>query len=147
MTTSTTDDTAVPALGSGRRRQALRAAAVLAATVAAAAVWMAAVPLAGVELEVEMNGRPQSVELGAVVGVSLTVGLLGWALLALLERRSRRAAAIWTGVALAVAALSLVGPVTAAVTAVAAAVLVALHVVVAAVLVSAMRRSASGRRS
>jgi hypothetical protein len=145
MTTSTTDTT-VPAMGSGHRRQALRAAAVPAAAAAAAAVWTVAVPLAGVDLRVEMNGQAQSVGVGAVVGVALTVGLLGWALLAVLERRARRATTIWTGVALAVAGFSLLGPLTSAVTAAAAAVLVALHLVVAGVLIPAMRRSSAGRR-
>jgi hypothetical protein len=144
MTTSTAD-TAVPRGGSARRRHALRVAGVLAATAAASAVWTLAVPLGGVGLEVEMNGRGQAVGLGAVVVVSLTVGLLGWALLVVLERRTRRATTIWTGVALAVAVFSLLGPLTAAATAGAAAVLVSLHAAVAAVLIPAMRRS-SGRR-
>ena len=146
MTTST-PDTAVPGLRSARNRHALRAAGVLGAAAAATAVWVAAVPVAGVDLAVEMNGHAQSVGVGAVVGVSLTVGLLGWALLAVIERRTRRAITIWTGVALTVAVFSLLGPVTSAVTAAAAASLVALHLVVAAVLVASMRHSSSrGRR-
>ena len=140
MTTSTS--TRVPtAAPSSRRRRAARALAVLAASAAAAALWVLAVPIAGVDLAVHMDGRTQSIGLASVVGVSLVVGLLGWALLAVLESRTRRAIGIWTVVALAVAVLSLAGPLTSAATGGAGAVLVGLHIVVAAVLIPVLRRT------
>lgn len=101
-------------------------------------------PVAGIDLGVDTGGATHSVGLGSVVAVSSVAGLLGWALLTVLESRTRRAATIWTAVAVVVAVLSLLGPLTSAVTAGAAAVLVALHVAVAVVLVPMMRRSAAG---
>ncbi len=123
----------------------LRGAAVVGAVVAAVLVWVVAVPVAGVDLAVEMDGEMEAVTLRAAVLVALGAGLLGWALLALLEWRVRRAAAIWTGVALVVALLSLAGPLTMATNTAAAAVLVCLHLVVAAVLIPALRRTSSSK--
>ena len=128
-----------------RPRGRTRGAAVLAAAAAAAAGWAITVPVAGVALEVDMGGQTQAVGLGSVVAVSLAAGGLGWALLTVLERLTRRAVSVWTGIAVAVAAVSLVGPVTSASSAAAAAVLAGLHLVVAEVLVPPMRRSARGR--
>jgi hypothetical protein len=142
MTTSTSLDPAGPI---ARRRRILRAGAVVGAAVAAVAVWVAAVPIGGVDLQVEMGGETEAVTLRAVVSVALCSGLLGWALLALLEWRVRRAAAIWAAVALVVTLLSLGGPLTLATSAAAGAVLVGLHLVVAAVLIPALRRTSSAR--
>jgi hypothetical protein len=128
-----------------RRRHALRGAAVVCATLAAVLVWVVAVPIGGVDLQVEMGGETEAVDLRAVAVVALGSGLLGWALLALLEWRIRRAATIWTAVALVVTLLSLAGPLTSATNAAAGAVLVGLHLVVAAVLILALRRTSSGR--
>lgn len=128
-----------------RSRRATRAAGALGAAAAAAALWVLAVPVVGVDLLVTMNGQAQAVGLASVLGVSLTAGLLGWALLALLEWRVRRAAAIWTAVALVVTLLSLGGPLASATNAAAGAVLVGLHLVVAAVLIPALRRSSPVR--
>ena len=61
-------------------------------------------------------------------------GLLGWALLAVLTRTTRRPVTIWRVAAVVALLLSLGGPLSAGAGA-AAAVLVALHVAVAAVLV------------
>ena len=133
----------VPSVRPVARRQALRAAAVVGAVVAAVLVWIAAVPVAGVHLEVLMGGETEAVTLRAVVVVALGAGLLGWALLAALEWRVRRAVAIWTAIALAVTLLSLLGPLTAATSTAAAVVLVCLHLVVAAVLIPALRRTSS----
>lgn len=130
--------------GPGRRRL-LRAGAVAGAAAAAGLVWVLAVPVAGVDLAVRMGEQVQDVGLGAIVGTALAAGLLGWALLAVLESRSRRAVGVWTAVALAVLVLSLAGPLTSAVTGAAAAVLVALHLAVAGMLIPALRRTARVR--
>jgi hypothetical protein len=103
------------------------------------------VPVLGVDLTVGPGGRAQSVGLGSVVLTSLVAGLLGWALLALLESRSRRAATVWTAIAIVVALLSLGGPLSAGAGAAASVVLVALHAVVAAVLIPALRRTSPTR--
>src|SRR5215218_554784 len=89
---------------------ARRAAAVVGAAVAAVLLWVVAVPLGGFELEVDMGGETESIGLRDVLIVALGSGMLGWALLALLEWRVRRAVAIWTAVALVVTGLSLLGP-------------------------------------
>jgi predicted permease len=108
-------------------------------------LWVAAVPIVGVDLAVTMGGRTQSIGLEPVVGVSLVAGLLGWALLAALESRTRRAAVIWTALALVVTVLSLALPLTSAAGAASGAVLVALHLLVAAILIPGLRRRAPGR--
>jgi hypothetical protein len=145
MTTSTTGPVPAVARPGPRRRRLLRGAAVLGAAAAAATVWLVAVRGAGVDLRVVIGDRTESIGLGPVLGVSLVVGLLGWALLAALESRSRRATSMWTAVAVAVVVLSLVGPISGAVTPAAAMVLVALHLTVAAVLIPLMRRSSVGQ--
>ena len=123
---------------------ARRAGAVVGAVIAAVLAWVVAVPVGGVDLEVDMDGRTEGVGLRDVVVVALGSGLLGWALLATLEWRVRRAPALWTASAIAVTLLSLLGPLAWAATTGALAVLVCLHLVVAAVLIPAMRRTASG---
>ena len=145
MTTSLSADPRSSTTASRRRRSA-RALTVLGATAAAAAAWLVAQPIAGVDLSVSMDGRTQPVGLASVVGVSVAVGLLGWALLALLEFRIRRAAPVWTAVAVAVAVLSLAGPLTSAVSGAAGVVLAGLHLLVAAVLIFGLRRSSPTTR-
>ena len=142
MTASTS---VVPAGPIARRRRVLRAVAVVGAAVDAVMLWVAAVPVGGVDLQVEMGGETEKVDLRAVTVVALASGLLGWALLALLEWRVPRAAAIWTAVALVVTLLSLAGPLTSATSAAAGAVLVGMHLVVAAVLIPVLRRTSPGR--
>jgi NhaP-type Na+/H+ or K+/H+ antiporter len=110
-------------------------------------MWVAAVPLAGVDLNVEMDGGTEAVTLREVVVVALGAGLLGWALLALLEWRLRRAVAIWTTVALVVTLLSLLGPLILAANTAAAGVLVCMHLVVAGVLIPVLRRTSSALRT
>ena len=123
-------------------RGRLRALAVAEASLGALAVWVVAVPVGGVDLLVRSTGGPATaVGVGAVVGVSLLAGLLGWALLAMLERRIARARTVWTGSALVVLLLSLAGPLTAGTTAQAKAVLALMHLTIAAVLIPALRRT------
>lgn len=83
---------------------------------AAVLAWLVAVPIVGIDLLVRPGGgAAQQVGLGSVVTVSLLASLLGWGLLALLERLvRRRALTAWTVVAVVVLMLSLTGPLTAA---------------------------------
>lgn len=118
-----------------------RIAAVAGATVAALAVWTIASPLAGVNLEVRSGDTTQAVGAGPVIGVSLLASLLGWGLLALLEKRTARARGIWTVIAVAVLVLSLGGPLSSGVTGAAKVTLALLHVAVAAVLIPSLRRT------
>ena len=129
------------------RRRRTRALVVLGAAAAAAAGWVLAQPVAGIDLQVVTGDRTQSVGLGPVLGTSLAAGALGWALLAVLEGRTRRAAAVWTAIALGVTVLSLAGPLASATTTSSGVVLAALHVLVAAVLVPGMRRTAATEQS
>jgi hypothetical protein len=76
---------------------------------------------------------------------SLIASLLGWALLALLERRTDLARAIWTGVALVVVLLSLGAPLTGGITTAAAVTLTLMHLAVAAVLITVLPLSSPTR--
>ncbi|WP_232660827.1 DUF6069 family protein [Pseudonocardia sp. TRM90224] len=117
-----------------------RVLAVAGATVAAVVVWGIAV-LVGVDPQVTMAGAPMQIGVVAVILNALVPSLLGWALLAILERRTQRARTIWTAVALVVTLLSLAGPLTSAADPGSMTTLIVLHLVVAAVLVPALRRS------
>ncbi|MDT3727104.1 DUF6069 family protein [Streptomyces sp. DSM 41972] len=94
------------------RRSAATAAASTAAATAAAvlapvAIWAVTDPLRGHPLRI--TDGEETLDLGAapVAVVALLASLAGWALLAVLERFGvRRARAVWTGVAVAVLAVS-----------------------------------------
>ncbi len=125
-----------------------RTLAVGAAVLAALVVWIVAVALLGVDLRVRTTPGGSSVQTigpALVLAMSLLASLLGWGLLAGLERRTHRADSIWTITAGVVLLLSLAGPLTAAITTAAAATLMLLHLSVAAVLIPSLRRTASPR--
>lgn len=86
-----------------RRRSGVTALAVLASVL----VWLVADPLLGHRLRI-VDGE-QTLDIGAapVAVVALLASLVGWGLLAVLERFGAwRARAIWTGVACAALAVS-----------------------------------------
>jgi hypothetical protein len=117
-----------------------RALSIGGAVIAAVAVWIIAVPLLGLHLIVRFgNGSPETVGVDFVVGASLIASLVGWGLLAMLERRTSRACTIWTAVAIAVLLVSLSLPLTAGTTASTKAVLAMMHVAAAAVLIPGLR--------
>lgn len=89
-----------------------RAVWIVGAAAATGAIWAIA-RSAGAEL----TAGGQAVTLPAVIVMTVVVGLAAWALLAVLERATRRAATAWTWVAVAVLVLSLAGPVGGAETA------------------------------
>lgn len=155
MTTtgSTTDSTATARPAPAQRRARARGLVVAGAVASALGGWLVAAPLLDIDLFVQPSGGgtqavTQTVGAGAVLAASLTAALLGWALLAVLERWTRRARTIWTVVAAVVLLLSLTGPLTGALTTPAAVALVALHLIVGAVLILGLRRTsaAAGRR-
>jgi hypothetical protein len=121
-----------------RSRTPRRITATGGTVLAALAVWVIAVPLIGVDLVVPAAGS--TVGPLAVVGTTLLAALLGWALLAVLERRTARARRIWTITAGAIALLSLTGPLTSGASPAVTATLVAMHVAVAAVLIPTLPR-------
>jgi hypothetical protein len=130
------------------RRSRARALAAAAAAAAAAIAWAVEVPLLGVRLTVRFGAMaPQTVVAGQVAGAALVAGLLGWLLLAALDRRAARARAVWTATALLVLAVSLALPLAAATTTSAAVGLIVLHLVTGAVVVSGMAGTASTART
>jgi len=110
---------------------------------AAAIGWAVEVPGLGIRLAVRFGPmHPETVVAGQVVGAAVVAALLGWLLLALLEGRTPRSRAAWTGIALAVLVLSLALPVAAATTTSAAVGLIVLHLAVGAVVIPGLSASA-----
>lgn len=143
MTSASVQDrvTSHPAPTTKAKTQA-RALGVVGAVSAALAVWAVSGPMLGNDLLVQPgSASPQTVGLGAVVGSSLIASLLGWALLAVLERFTSRATTVWTAVAIVVLVLSLAGPFTAGTTTAAIATLALMHLAVGAVLIPSFRHS------
>ena len=90
------------------QRRRTRLLAVVGSALAAVAVWAVA------EFGLGINVREPAGDVGAanVVFASVVASLAGWALLALLERVTARAARWWPAIATTVALLSLVAPLT-----------------------------------
>jgi peptidoglycan/LPS O-acetylase OafA/YrhL len=132
---NTDTGTTTPAI---RRRD--RALVVLGTIVAAVAVWAVSVVLLGVDLQAVQDGATQTIGV-AVAAAAAVPSLLGWALLAGLERFSRRPKTIWTIVAVLVTVLSLAGPFSGAATTGSAVSLALMHLVVGAVAILGFRRT------
>jgi len=114
-----------------------------AAALATTAIWTLAVQVFGVQLLVHFGGgTAQTVGVAYVLMASLSAALVGWALLAALERRNVHAIVLWTRVAVGVLVVSLALPLSAGTTTATRAVLVTMHVVAAAVIIWGMRRGA-----
>ncbi len=109
---------------------------------AAAAVWAVA-RAAGVDLVVRSGSGTTDVNVVSVVVTSLVVAIVGAALLRLLERRTARGRRTWTIVAVAVWAVSFLGPLSATHPS-AGLVLACLHLVVGSVVVLGLRRTHAG---
>jgi len=123
-----------------------RALSVAGATVAAAAVWAVAVPGLGTHLLIRFgSGITQTVHTDLVIGAALMASLCGWGLLTVLERRTHRARALWTAVAVVVTIASLGLPLIGGTTAATVTALAMMHLAVAAVLIAALRYSAAQR--
>jgi len=120
-----------------------RALPVAGGAAAALAAWAVEVPLLGIRLSIRFGAmHPQVVGAGQIAGAALAAGLLGWLLLAVLDRRTPRARAAWTATALVVLALSLALPLAAATTVAATAGLAAVHLAVGAVAIPGLARTA-----
>jgi hypothetical protein len=111
------------------------------AGIAALLIWLVQGPLTGVDLVVRNGNGTTSVGLVAVVAVAVGAGLVGWALLALLERFTTRARRVWTVVAVAVLLLSFAGPLGSATTLQAKGALAAMHAVVGVILIAGLYRT------
>jgi len=142
MLTTNTSATAVPDAKLGRAR----ALCALGGALAAALAWTVEVPLLGIHLNFRFGtGHIQTIGAGQVIGVTVAAALLGWLLLAFLERRTPRARSLWTAIALAALAASLALPLAAATTTSAAAALIVMHLTVGAAVIPAMARTARTR--
>jgi len=125
-----------------RSRVGSRALAVAATVAAAAVVWVVGEPLLGNDLVVEQPGQaPLDLGLAAFVIITLGASLAGWAVLALLERITQYGRRIWTGLAIAVVAVSYLPFLSAEMSAGSAVVLALVHLVVGAVLISLLLRT------
>jgi Family of unknown function (DUF6069) len=139
MHTTTTAAPARPDIKVGRARM-LGAAG---GTLAAACAWLVEVPLLGIHLDFRFGaGHIQTIALGQVIGVTVAASLLGWLLLALLERRTSHTRVLWTTIALASLAASLALPLAVATTASAVAGLIVMHLTVGAAVIPAMAHTA-----
>ena len=125
------------------RRGWTRALCAAGGAAAAAFAWGIEVPLLGIRLNVRFGGmHPQTIVAGQVVGTALVAGLLGWLLLAVLDRHAPRPRAAWTAAALLVLAVSPALPAAAATTTSAAIGLIVLHLAVGAAVIPGMGRTA-----
>src|SRR5580698_296131 len=139
---TTTTAAAVPHIKQGRAR----ALSAVGGALAAALAWVVEVPLLGIHLTVRFGaGHIQTIAVGQVLGVTVAASLLGWLLLALLERRTPYARLLWTTAALAALAASLALPLAAATTTSAIAGLIVLHLTVGAAVIPAMAHTARAR--
>ena len=138
---STTTITTVPDTKHGRAR----ALCVAGGALAAALAWIVEVPLLGIHLTYRFGtGHIQTIAGGRVVGIAVVASLLGWLLLAVLERRTPHARTLWTTIALVTLAASLAMPLAATTTS-AAVGLAVIHLTVGAAVIPAMARTARTR--
>jgi len=110
------------------------------AAVAALLIWLVQGPLTGVDLVVRNRDATSTVGPVAVVAVALAAGLVGWGLLALLERVTTRARRLWAVIAVVVLLVSFAGPLGAT-TIQAKGALAAMHAVVGAILIAGLYRT------
>ena len=127
-----------------RTRRRNRALAVVGAVAAAVGVWVVGEPLLGNDMVIRTEGQePQDLGASAFVIFSVFFSVLGWALLALLERVTSRARLIWTVVALVFLAVSFFAPLTVEASGGTRAVLALAHVAVAAVVIPVFRATST----
>ncbi len=130
---------AVPDLKQGRTRALCTAAGALAAALA----WIVEVPLLGIGLNVRFGtGHIQTITAGQVIGITVAASMLGWLLIARLERRILHARPLWTTIALTALAASLALPLATATTTAAAAGLAIMHLTVGTAVIPAMAHTA-----
>ena len=119
--------------------------AVVAGVLAAEVVWLVATFVFGIHAQAPAgNGYPQPVDIApGTVGIATGVlSLLGWGVLALLERFTSRARGIWLALSLLALVASLGLPLSGSgIPAIDRAVLVLMHVAVAATIIPALYRT------
>lgn len=121
------------------RTRALSAAG---GALAALAVWIIEVPLLRIHLSIRFGGgHVQTIGIGQIIGVSVAASLLGWLLLAILEKRADHARLAWTTIAVVAVVASLALPLSAATTTAAITGLIVMHIAVAAVVIPSLGRT------
>lgn len=123
------------------RRRVARLGTVAAAAALSLLAWTVLDPIAGVELTARSGDQLQRIGPGSVLTGVLVSSAMGWGLLAVLERFTRRPKLIWTVNASIALALSLGGPLGSGDGATSKLVLAGFHLLVAAVLVPGFRRT------
>ncbi|MEV4002067.1 DUF6069 family protein [Actinomadura sp. NPDC049753] len=123
-----------------------RALAAAGAVAAALAVWAVGEPLLGQNLVIRQEGQePRDLGAAAISVFALVPSLLGWALLAVLERVTRLAARIWTATALVLLAVSFLPLISVQAAGGTKAVLALTHLAVGAVLIPVFWWTATSR--
>ncbi|MFI6240244.1 DUF6069 family protein [Micromonospora sp. NPDC050795] len=124
-------------------RAAVTAGAIVVAVVEVALLRSAA----GVDLAVRSANSTRQITVAAVIVATAVAALAGWALLAVLERRTNRSRVWWTSIAVAVLLLSLVLGPPSGVGGGAKATLALLHLSVGVILILGLPRSRPERAS
>jgi hypothetical protein len=139
LETTTGDAMSIAMKMTSSLRRSSRPLGMVAAPLVALLVWLAADPLAGIDLAVRRGaGAVQNLGPVDVIIAALAAGLAAWGLRAVLDRVSDRSRTVWTAVAVAVLLVSVVGPLTGAMTVTATIVLECMHVAVGASLIAAL---------
>jgi hypothetical protein len=122
----------------------LRASGVVGALIATSMWWLMAQAL-NVSLTVNLhNGRPpQRFGILFLLGFALGFSILGWLVLAVLDRHTRRSVAIWTTMAIGLLVLSFVPIAIAGASSGTKLILSCIHLSVATALLTSMRRSSA----
>ncbi|HET7414941.1 MAG TPA: DUF6069 family protein [Arthrobacter sp.] len=128
------ETTQIPFATRSSSRRLKRAAIVVEAAVIAVLVWAAAVPLAGVELVATTGGAVQTVGPAQILVVALLAGAAAWAVLAVVEKASRKPRRIWFPLAATFGLASLAGPLFNAGSTAAMLVLLGLHILIGGIL-------------
>ncbi len=124
----------------------MRIFAVHNAVVAAVITWVVEVHVLGIHLGIRFGtGAATTLGLAQIIGVSLVVSLLGWALLSFAERRLSRATILWTVTAVGVVVVSLALPLAATTSTAAMIGLIIMHILVGAGFIPFMYRSSLSR--
>jgi Family of unknown function (DUF6069) len=122
----------------------LRVCGVVGALIAASGWWIVAQTL-NVSLKVNLhNGRPpQTFGLLFLLGFALGFSILGWFVLAVLDRRTQRSVAIWTTMGIGLLVVSFVPIAIVGASSGTKVILSCIHLSVAAALLTSMRRSSA----
>ncbi|SHN45588.1 DUF6069 family protein [Cryptosporangium aurantiacum] len=125
-----------------------RALAVAGAVLATVVIWVVGEPLLGNDLVFTQPGQdPRDLGPGEIATFASVASLLGWALMAVLERVTRHARSIWTVVALLVLAASFLPVLQIEASGGTKVVLALTHLAVGAVLVPVFWRTATAPSS